>query len=210
MRDMLCFKAADLDAKLQYKLLSGSIVPRPIAWLSTWHKEKDIVNLAPFSFTSIAAKSVPLVSIAFLRTDSGEQKHSAWHLSQHPEGVIHVVTEDIIAQMNQTAANLPLDQSELAAAGLTPVASAIVQVPGVAEAAMRLEVKVYDHHIVRGYADEPISDLFLLEVVAFHITAEVFDAERQYIDYGQLKPVSRLAGQLYANLTAPYVLKRPE
>lgn len=210
MRDTLFFKADEIDEKLQYKLLSGSIVPRPIAWISTWNQAANIINLAPFSFTSVAAKKIPLVSIAFLRTETGKPKHSALHLSNHPEGVIHVVSESIIEAMNATAATLPIDQSELEAAGLTTVPSTLVQVPGVAEALIRLEVKVYDHQIIKGYDKEPISDLFLLEVVAFHLAPAVFDQEKEYINYEVLRPVSRLAGSLYANITPPYNLARPE
>ncbi|CAA9441643.1 MAG: Nitrilotriacetate monooxygenase component B [uncultured Rubrobacteraceae bacterium] len=44
-----------LDPQSVYKLLIGSVVPRPIAWTSTVSRE-GVRNLAPFSFFTVASR----------------------------------------------------------------------------------------------------------------------------------------------------------
>jgi flavin reductase (DIM6/NTAB) family NADH-FMN oxidoreductase RutF len=48
-----------LDPQSRYKLLIGSVVPRPIAWTSTMSRE-GVRNLAPFSFFTVASRNPPI------------------------------------------------------------------------------------------------------------------------------------------------------
>ncbi len=63
---MFNLAAADLSARDQYKLLAGSIIPRPIAWITT-QNTTGLINLAPFSFTTGISNQLPLLSVAVLR-----------------------------------------------------------------------------------------------------------------------------------------------
>ena len=73
------FNAKELNTKQMYKFLTGSIIPRPIAWITTQNPETQVVNAAPFSFFSVASNVLPLISVAILRND-GKTKDSARNL----------------------------------------------------------------------------------------------------------------------------------
>lgn len=125
---MFNLAAADLSARDQYKLLAGSMIPRPIAWITT-QNTTGLINLAPFSFTTGISNQLPLLSVAVLR-DRGQAKDTAANLLARHEAVVHIVSADLTKAMNQTAARLAPDQSELSLINLPLVASTDIQVPG--------------------------------------------------------------------------------
>lgn len=206
---MYHYPIEELDNKQMYKMMTGSIVPRAIGWITTMDEEIQVVNAAPFSFTSVASNQVPLITIAMLRSD-GEPKDSARNLMNYPNGVVHIVSEDLVDQMNETSAPLPSGESEVEFAKLTLIPSSTVKTPGIAEAKIRMEVNVYEYHPVKDREGNIVTDFFFLEVTDFHFDETVFDAEKEYIDVDALRPVSRLAGPYYATLDEVYRRDRPQ
>ena len=203
------YSQEELTSEQQYKFLSGSVIPRPIAWLTTLSEQSGIINVAPFSSFSIVYKELPVVSIIIMRKN-GEQKDSALNLSQTGEGVIHIVDDSLLQEMNQSAMSLEREQSELAYLNVTTVASQRVKVPAIAEAKIRFEGTVYQHIPIYNQAKTDIlSDLFIMEVVDFHFSAEVFDPKTEYVNVAALKPVARLAGPYYGVLGSTYQ-QRPD
>lgn len=94
-----------------YKLLIGSVVPRPVAFVTTLSAD-GVLNAAPFSYFSIVSSNPPLLSVSVQRKN-GAPKDTARNAMQSGELVIHIVDEDTVAAVNETAANLPPDESEL-------------------------------------------------------------------------------------------------
>lgn len=206
---MIHYRKEELTSAQQYKLLSGSVVPRPIAWVSTHSPNESTINLAPFSLFSLVSKELPLVSLSIMR-EAGEQKDTAYNLSQTGEAVIHIVDDSLVHEMNATSATLPRHESELNLVSLETVASQRVTVPGIKEAKIRFEGTVYQHiPIFNKHKDEIITDLFILEIMDYHFSETVFDDEKGYIDVQNLKPVARLAGPNYGILGTTYQLNRP-
>lgn len=205
---MYHFDATALSAADQYKFLSGSIIPRPIAWITTQNAKDRSVNLAPFSFFTGLSNQLPLVSVAILRR--GDQpKDTAANLMAWPQGVIHLVSHRNIQAMNQSAASLAPGQSEVTELALPTVTSQKVAVPGLADALIRLEVSVYQYVPVKAPAGQVMTDLFILRIEAFHFADSVFDPTTRYLNVAAFDPVARLAGPTYAHLGDTYTLKRP-
>ncbi|HTG71613.1 MAG TPA: flavin reductase family protein, partial [Candidatus Udaeobacter sp.] len=121
-----------------YKLLIGSIVPRPIAFVTTQSSE-GVLNAAPFSFFNIVTANPPMVAVSVQRKPGGIQKDTARNAAAAGEFVVHISDESYIGAINVTAANLPPEESEVELSGLTAVASDLVSVPGIAEARSRME-----------------------------------------------------------------------
>lgn len=201
--------AKDIDEKLRYKLLSGSVVPRPVGWITTQNTENDVINLAPFSFTSGAGQKIPLLSIAILRKADYSIKDSARNLLDVPEAVMNVVSKSQIKQMNATAALVGPEVSEIQLADIETIESHTVSVPGVKDSLIRLELKVYQYIPIKDREDRIITDMFIFEVTDYHLDDSVYDEEKGYVIYDKLEPVARLAGNLFTDIGAPYVLKRP-
>ena len=65
MSDTLAFDPATMDQRALYRLLIGSVVPRPIGWASTVNTD-GVANLAPFSFFTVVCVAPPMVSLTIL------------------------------------------------------------------------------------------------------------------------------------------------
>ena len=188
-----------------YKLLIGSIIPRPIAFVTSI-SQGGVLNGAPFSYFNIVSSNPPLVSVSIQRS-GGKQKDTARNILETKEFVIHVVDDLNVDQINQTAASLPPDQSEISLANLTPIESTLVSVPGVKEAKVRFECKL-EHSVELGGVDTPGTDLIIGKIVQVHIDEKIYENGR--IDPVGLGAVSRLAGTNYAKVGEIFSIERPK
>ncbi|MDN3427424.1 flavin reductase family protein [Microbacterium sp. APC 3898] len=187
-----------------YKLLVGSIIPRPIAFVTT-QSEEGVVNGAPFSYFNIVSSNPPMVSLSIQRP-TGERKDTARNIYGNGEFVVHIVDRDNVGKVNETAASLPPSESEVDMAGLTKVPSTRVSVPGVKESKIRMECRLVQSVPFGG--DGPGSDLFIGEIVQFHVDEAIYENGR--IDPRGLDAVSRLAGSSYAAMGEIFSLDRPK
>ncbi|MCZ2493527.1 flavin reductase family protein [Dellaglioa carnosa] len=205
---MISFNSNELSTKNQYKLMSGTLIPRPIAWVTSAN-EAGLINLAPFSFFSVVSDKLPLMSISINRRKDGVMKHTAANIIKTKQAVVQLPTRELMEFVNQSAASFGSDESEVSELGLETVTSNLVSVPGIAGVKARFEV-VLNQHVPIMDDGEIISDLFILEVVYFHIEDDILDQDKMYIDAKKLNPVARLAGPEYANIGEKYKLIRPK
>lgn len=203
------FKTENLSVKQQYKLLTGSVIPRPIAWITSLNKEANVVNAAPFSFFSVASNQIPLLTVSILRAD-GKAKDTAENILSQKEAVVHIVSESLTENMNETSAPLPSTESELNRTDLSLVNSSTVKVPGIKEALIRFETTLYQHIPIKDEKGTVMTDHFLLRVTDVHLDSTVFDAEKEYILPEALKPVARLSGNAYSELGKIFSITRPQ
>ena len=128
---MITLNAADLSPQENYKLLAGSVVPRPIAFVST-QDAQGIRNLAPFSFFTVACANPPIVVFSCgVRAANTQQlsarKDTLSNIEATREFVLNIVSDEFVGRMNQTAAEVPPEVDEWTLSGLTPVASELVK-----------------------------------------------------------------------------------
>lgn len=204
---MLSIDPAGNTERENYKLLIGTIIPRPVAFVTTLSKD-DVWNGAPFSYFNIVSSNPPMVSISIQRRE-GAMKDTARNIQDTKEFVIHIVDEENVGQINQTAASLPQDESEPELAGLTPVESEAISVPGIKEAKVRLECELERSIPLGGSGADAIGcDLVIGRVVRFHIDPHIYEEGR--IDPRGLAAVSRLAGANYAKIGEIFSIERPD
>lgn len=203
---MLSYKTSELTQKEMYKLLIGSVIPRPVLMLSTL-SENNQLNLAPFSFFSIVSYNPPLLMVSIQRKN-GEKKDTARNILNMGEAVGHIVDEQTVQAVNITAAPFKYGESELPASGLTAVESLVVQPPGIKESKIRYELSLYQHIPIKDDDTKMIADLFLLRVEYIHINESVY--QDTYVLPEKLNPVSRLAGNDYASLGNIFTIERPK
>lgn len=194
----------DLTQRENYKLLIGSIIPRPVAVVSTQSAD-GIVNIAPFSFFNIVSSEPVILSLAIQRKE-GELKDTARNLLATKEAVVHILDQTNVQEANKTAALLPADQSELTVSGFTTTASKTIAVPSLNEASVRLETILHQHVSIKK-DQQTTADLLLLEVVGYQIAEDVYQDGK--IDPRALQAVSRLAGNSYATIGEIFDIKRP-
>ncbi|MEH7418742.1 flavin reductase family protein [Neobacillus drentensis] len=202
---MLSIDPATLSERENYKFLIGSIIPRPIAFVTSISKE-GVLNGAPFSYFNIVSSNPPMISISIQRS-AGGQKDTARNIKESKEYVVHIVDEQNVEKINKTAASLPPNESEIELAHLTPVDSVKISVPGVKEAKIRMEC-LLEHSLELGGLDTPGCDLIIGKVVQFHIENDIYENGR--IDPRGLAAVSRLAGNNYAKIGEIFEIERPK
>jgi len=181
------FDAAALDAQTQYKLLIGSITPRPIALVTTLGSQGP--NAAPFSFFN-GIGSDPAMIMFSVGDTGGRVKDTIANILEIPEFVVHIVSDAIKEKMNICAIEYPRGVNEIAEAGFTALPSKKVRPPRIAEAPVafecrllqRLELGRRPYHMVIG------------EVLYFHYHEGIVD-ERFYVDTGKIDPIGRLGGR---------------
>ena len=178
-----------------YKLLIGSILPRPIAFVSTID-ENGIANAAPFSFfTAICADPMLICFSPMRRGSDGSKKDTLINIEKTKQFVINIVSENMAKQMNDCAVEFAPDVDELEVAGLTKEASHKVKVPRIKESLVHLECELFQ---VLDFGDNAgAGSLVIGKVLNIHIEDDLYHKGR--IDTTKLQPIGRMAGNTYTN-----------
>ncbi|WP_246056218.1 flavin reductase family protein [Alteribacter natronophilus] len=196
---------ASLSKKENYRFLTETVVPRPIAFVTTVSDE-GVLNAAPFSYFNVVSADPPLLMVSIgKRGDS--KKDTSRNIVEKGEFVVHVTDEKNVREMNATAANLPPDESEVEKVGLTPVESTAVNVPGLAEARVRFECRLEKHLTFTGKEGE--TDVVFGRIVHYHVDESLLDGKGS-VQADLLKPVARLGGKDYAPLGEIFSIDRPK
>lgn len=187
-----------------YRVLTGVVVPRPIAFVSTVSPE-GVTNLAPYSFFNAVASNPPTIVFSSSRRAGHKEKDTLANVEATGEFVVNVVVDDIAEAMNRTAAEFPAAVSEFEVAGLTPAASVKIRPPRVAESPVNMECRL--QQVINLGAGEQQHGLVIGEVVLLHIRDDLIDGHR--INHHLLKPTGRLAGSMYCHTAEVFEMVRP-
>lgn len=191
--------APELTPQQTYKLLSGIVVPRPIAWISSLGPHGK-VNLAPFSCFTFVSNAPPLLGINIGRK-AGERKDTARNILAHQHFVVNIGDETLLDAMHDSAEEHPPEVSEAELLGLRTLPGVAIDTPRLADVPVSMECRF---HSVTPYGDTG-AEFFVGEVLVFHIRDGL--ARDGKIDTETLRPVCRIGGPNYASL-GPIVSKR--
>ncbi len=186
------------------RVLTGVVVPRPIAFVSTMSTD-GIVNLAPYSFFNAVAYDPPTIVFSSSRRVPAKEKDTLANIEATGEFVLNIVVDDIADAMNQTAAEYPADVNEFEIAGLTPAPSDRVKAPRVAESPVNMECRLVQ--VVPIGSGDHAHGLVIGEIVLMHLRDDIINGHR--IDHHILKPTGRLAGNMYCRTADTYEMVRP-
>lgn len=197
---------ADLTHDEMYLLLRDSVVPRPVAWVSTVD-EQGRANLAPYSFFNVCSAHPPVIGFAVgprppaPANDGAEAKDTLANIRATREMVVNMVPEAMLEPMVRTSKNLAPGEDEFTYAGLTPAACESVRAPRVAGSPVVFECTLYDiieignHHWVMG------------EVVRTHVDDRLYLGLYKGLNHRvdtmkveSLRPVGRLGRANYVRI----------
>ena len=181
-----------------HKLMIGSIVPRPIAFVSTLSKD-GLENLAPFSyFNGICSNPPSIMFCPARRGYDGKTKDTLNNIRDTEEFAVNIVSEDFAEQMVSTSTDFEPEVNEFEVSGLTPVPCQKIAPPKVAEAKISFECKLIQ--IVPVGNEGPGGGFVVIgTIVLFHIDDDIY--EDGYINLEKLRPIGRLAGNMYTRTT---------
>lgn len=186
-----------------YKLLIGSIVPRPIGFVSTL-SESGVRNLAPFSFFNAICGEPPVV--CFSTSFRTPRKDTYTNVKATGEFVVNIVSEEIAEQMNLCSGEYPPEVDEFEISGLTPIPSDLVRPSRVAESRVNMECRVMQ--IVEVSTKPMGGSLIIGEVVRFHVDDAIVDQFR--IDPDRLRAIARMGGNEYTRTRDRFQMIRPK
>lgn len=192
--------ASDLDPQQTYKLMTGVVVPRPIAWVCTRSRE-GVLNLAPFSAFTFVSTKPPMLGINVGRK-AGVRKDTGRNIHETGEYVVHIGDGTLVEAIHESAVEYPPEVSEVELLGLEVTPSERIAVPRLVAPPIAMECRLH-RAIAFG---ETGSEFLVGEVLVFHLRDGL--ARNGKIDTTALNPVCRLAGPNYATL-GPTISLRP-
>lgn len=178
-----------------YRLMTGLVVPRPIAWITSMSPDGK-VNLAPFSAFAFVCHKPPMVTTTMGLRESGsrkgEFKDTLLNILRTREYVVNIANRSLLRELHASSAEYPSDRSEVEALGLELCDSAIVKTPRLAAAPAALECRLHST-IEMGVAGDR---MVIGEVVMFQIADQIFRNNK--VETRELDPIARLGGPNYA------------
>ena len=190
----------------QYKLLTSTIIPRPIALVTTNGPLGS--NAAPFSFFNMvcADPAILMLSIGSSQAHKGGEKNTLSNLRFNGECVVHIVDDANAQLMNICAPDYPIGVDEIALAGFRTASSSRVSPTRLVDLPVQLECKL---HSIQTIGRQP-SYLVLVEVVCGHFRSDVIDTKMR-IDMAAMNPIGRLASPgMYTRITDRFRMDIPK
>jgi flavin reductase (DIM6/NTAB) family NADH-FMN oxidoreductase RutF len=188
----------------QYKLMSGTIVPRPIALVTTLGPQG--ANAAPFSLFNMVGVDPPMLMFS-LTPREGALKDTVRNIQALPEFVVHIVDESVKEKMNICSADFPHGTSEIDFAGLRTEPSVKVRPPRLVDCPAQFECKLMQ---IIPLGRRP-NLMVIGEVVMMHYRDGIVDADKLHVDAARLGALGRMEGAgMYTRTTDRFMMARPD
>ena len=190
---------AYLDAETAYRLITGVVVPRPIAWVTSLSGD-GIVNLAPFSAFTFVSPKPPMLAISVGRKGK-TYKDTAQNILNNEEYVVHIADSSLMEAVHESSTEHPPDVSEVEELRLSTLPGERIKVPRLVAAPIAMECR-FRQCLEFG---ETRTRLIVGEVLVFHIRDGLLNNGK--IETEALDPIARIAGPRYARLGDIVTLK---
>ena len=178
----------DIDAQTRYKLLVGSVVPRPIALVTTVDVEGQ-VNAAPFSFFNALCNDPPAVALGVNFDPEARVKDTAANIEATGAFVVNLVNEDLAPRMNLCEVEFVHGDSEIQRAGLTVAPGQSGPVPWICEAPIAMECK-----LIQTVSLKPGRNIIIGEVLCMHFRDDLLNEEKHYVLAERAGLIARMHG----------------
>jgi flavin reductase (DIM6/NTAB) family NADH-FMN oxidoreductase RutF len=197
------FDFAELSARDKYKLMIGTVVPRPIALVTTIDP-KGRINAAPFSFFNCLSADPPILALGVENHPDMRFKDTGLNIRLTEVFTVNIVSRAIAEAMHLCAVPFPPEHDELQAAGLTAMLGRKVASPWIKEAPAAFECRRYvtlelgkSRQIIMG------------EILFAHYHSEVIDAQRMRVDPARLDAIARLGGNTCSTIRDRFEMMTP-
>jgi flavin reductase (DIM6/NTAB) family NADH-FMN oxidoreductase RutF len=181
-----------LTPREAYKVMIGTIVPRPIAWVTTISPE-GVANAAPYSFFNCLSADPPIVALGVENKPDKSFKDTALNIRLTECFTVNIVDFANVEAMSATAAKFDNGIDELEMAGLTAAPGVMVKCPRIAEAPVSFECKRYI-----GIEISTAREIILGQILMAHVREDIIDLETYYSDHLKLDAIGRMGGNGYS------------
>lgn len=191
---------ATLSPEQTYKLMTGIVVPRPIAWITT-RSESGVINVAPFSCYTIVSNKPPMIGVNIGRK-AGVRKDTGKNIHDSKEFVVNIASEDLLLPLHQSAIEYDSDVSEVEVLGLETLPAHTINVPRLKAVPVSMECRL---HSITPYG-ETGAEFYVGEVKAIHVRDTLIHDGK--IETTDLRPICRLGGPNYAEMGKVITMQR--
>jgi flavin reductase (DIM6/NTAB) family NADH-FMN oxidoreductase RutF len=181
------------EARHAHDLLTSSIIPRPIAWVSSVNRNGE-TNLAPFSFFTGVQWHPPVLAFSVVNRADGTKKDTVLNIEQTREFVINLVSVDLLEPMELSAKPIPCGEDERVVKGIRLIPSKTVKPYLIREAKVNFECVL--ERIVCADEGANAGNLILGRVQLMHVQDDLVIGNRE-IDWRGLNALGRLSGNRY-------------
>ncbi|MWB77565.1 flavin reductase family protein [Pseudooceanicola sp. 216_PA32_1] len=181
----------------------GTIVPRPIAWVTTISAD-GVVNAAPYSFFNCLSADPPILALGVENRPDRTFKDTVQNIRMTECFTVNIVDRANAGPMSVTAANFDAEVDELEMAGLTAAPGVQVPCPRIAEAPVAFECRRYV-----GIQVSSAREIVLGRIVMAHVREDVIDLNTYYSDHARLDAIGRMGGNGYAGTLDYFDLPTP-
>ena len=195
------FSFATLTERERYKLLIGTVIPRPIALVTTLSKDGQ-PNAGPFSFFNVLTHDPAIVAIGVENYSDMRFKDTARNIRETGEFTVHIVDDALVEQMEICAIKFDPAVNELSEAKLATTAGTMVQSPRILSAPAALECR---RHTILQFG--PAREIILGEVLGVHIRSDAVDPSNLHVDQQLMDVVGRMGGHTYARTRDQFDIK---
>ena len=199
------FYNPEIGHNLPHDPFKAIVSPRPIGWISSFDKEKN-VNLAPYSFFNAVADNPPMVmfSITGQKTNNIPLKDTLKNIVETKCFVVNVVSKDLLHQMNQTSGHYPKDIDEFVSAKLEKSNCVNIDVPRVRKSPASLECILHKVLKLPGFSN----NMVIGKVVGIHINDQ--NLKNGLFDVLTYDPIARMGYKDYISVSKKFELDRPK
>ena len=197
------FDFRELSARDKYKLMIGTVVPRPIALVTTVDPNGR-VNAAPFSFFNCLSADPPILALGVENHPDMRFKDTALNIRLTEVFTVNIVSHAIAEAMHVCSVPFPPDRDELRAAGLTAMPGKTVASPWIKEAPAAFECR---RHLTLELGKS--RQIILGEILFAHYHSDVVDADRLHIDPAKLDAIARLGGNTCSTIRDRFDMLTP-
>ena len=193
-----------LSPAIQYKLLCSTVVPRPIALVTTFSQANGD-NAAPFSFFNVMGENPPVMVLGLeVKRHNQALKDTTVNIQETGQFVVHMVDESMAQAMNICAMDFPSGVSEIVEAGLSLTPSSVVRPRRIVEAPVAFECEK-----MMLLDIGPGRKIAVAKVLKMHIRDGMLDLDTYYINQQNYRPIGRMFGKLYTTARDCFEMEIP-
>jgi len=191
----------DLSKSQIYFLMTQTLIPRPIAWVLSEHKNGTL-NLAPFSYFNGVSSEPPLLMISAGRKRNGSKKDTWSNIEERKNFVVHIPSKADVESITQSAAPFEEGISEIETLGLNTIEFEGSPLPHLSSSKIAFSCTLYQI-IELGQKSQA---LILGQIRSAYIdqTCMHIDGKKITIDSKEIDPLARLGGTLFCGIDTPF------